>query len=391
MSYSILRNEKHKRINASRLYMHNERKNKNYSNQNIDLSKTHLNYHLKQPLGRYEKEFDRLKEENHLKGQVKETSVIVCELLMTSDKDFFDSIGENETKRYFQECYNFVAQYKNLGEENIISAVVHMDEATPHMHLSFIPVVDSVDRNGNPVRKVCASDYWKGKNSYGAMQDAFNKYVNSKGFKLERGEHSDRKHLTTEEFKKITNFETTQKTLKSITLDLPNTPNIKELKTSFFNRNEQIQKEIIDPKDKLIDKLYNDNIKLHKELEKQVYIVNMASQYKSENTHLWNENRRLENEKSNIKFETSYKLERLEVKYKKELKLVNTRANKLERALKDWSDAIELFAIFICKIAGVSFSDSFIREFERKHHICFNYEKQIQKIDGFKRKDDRKL
>ena len=130
MSYSILRNEKHKRSNASKSYMHNERKNKHYSNTNIDLNKTHLNYHLKQPLGRYENEFDRLKKENNLKGQIKETSVIVCELLMTSDKDFFDKIGENETKRYFKECYNFVSQYKNLGEENIISAVVHLDEFT---------------------------------------------------------------------------------------------------------------------------------------------------------------------------------------------------------------------------------------------------------------------
>ena len=78
----------------------------------------------------YENKFDRLKKENNLKGQIKETSVIVCELLMTSDKDFFDKIGESETKRYFKECYNFVSQYKNLGEENIISAVVHMDEFT---------------------------------------------------------------------------------------------------------------------------------------------------------------------------------------------------------------------------------------------------------------------
>ena len=51
MSYSILRNEKHKRSNASKSYMHNERKNKNYSNTNIDLSKSYLNYHLKKPLG----------------------------------------------------------------------------------------------------------------------------------------------------------------------------------------------------------------------------------------------------------------------------------------------------------------------------------------------------
>ena len=55
------------------------------------MSKTHLNYHLKKPLGRYEKEFDRMKEQNNLKGQIKDTSVIVCELFIIYDKDFFDS------------------------------------------------------------------------------------------------------------------------------------------------------------------------------------------------------------------------------------------------------------------------------------------------------------
>lgn len=391
MSYSILRNEKHKRSNASKLYMHNERKNKNYSNTNIDLSKSYLNYHLKKPLGRYEKEFDRLKEENHLKGQIKDTSVIVCELLMTSDKEFFDTIGKEETKRYFRECYNFVAEYKGLGKENIISAVVHMDEATPHMHLSFIPVVDSFDKHGNCIRKVCASDYWKGKNSYGNMQDAFNRYVNDKGFKLERGEPSDRKHLSTEEYKKLTNFEATQKTLNDITLDLPNIPNIKDVKARFFNRDEQIQKEIIEPKDKLIEQLYADNVKLHKELSKQTHLVDMASQYKKENSYLWNENNKLNKKCSDIEFESSYKIERIEIKFRKELNFFKTRTNQLESALKEWSEAIQLFAIFICKIVGVPFTDNLIKEFEKKHGICFDFEKQMKKLDKSKRKDDRKL
>lgn len=384
MSYSILRNEKHKRNNASKSYMHNERKNKNYSNTNIDLSKSYLNYHLKIPQGRYEKEFDRLKEENHLKGQIKDTSVIVCELLMTSDKEFFDSIGENETKRYFEECYNFVAQYKNLGKENIISAVVHMDEATPHMHLSFIPVVDGFDKQGNRIRKVCASDYWKGKNSYGNMQDAFNKYVNGKGFKLERGESSDRKHLSTEEYKKLTNFEATQKTLNDITLDLPNVPNIKDVKARFFNRDEQIQKEIIEPKDKLIEQLYADNVKLHKELSKQTHLVNMASKYKEENSYLWNENNKLNKKCSDIEFESSYKIERIEIKFRKELNFFKTRTNQLEKALKEWSEAIQLLAIFICKIVGAPFTDTLIKEFEKKHGICFDFEKQMKKLDKTK-------
>lgn len=346
---------------------------------------------MKKPLGRYEKEFDRLKEENNFKGQIKDTSIIVCELLMTSDKEFFDTIGEEETKRYFRECYNFVAEYKGLGKENIISAVVHMDEASPHMHLSFIPVVDSLDKYGNRIRKVCASDYWKDKNSYGNMQDAFNKYVNDKGFKLERGEPSDRKHLTTEEYKKLTNFEATQKTLKDITLDLPDVPEIKDIKNKFFNGYEKIQKEIIEPKDKLIEKLYSDNLKLHNELSKQANLVNMASQYKNENSYLWNENRKLEQKCSDIEFHSSHKVEVLEIKFKKELNFFKTRNTWLEKTLKDWSEAIQMLVLFVCKIANIPFFDTLIKEFEKKHNICFDFEKQMKKFDNSKRKDDLKL
>ena len=81
-----------------------------------------------------------------MKGQIKEVSNIVCEYIITSDKEFFDKIGDEETKRYFKTAYDFVCQYKNLGEKNIISAVVHLDERTPHMHLMFIPVVHTIKK-----------------------------------------------------------------------------------------------------------------------------------------------------------------------------------------------------------------------------------------------------
>ena len=44
----------------------------------------------------------------------------MCEMIFTSDKEFFDTIGMKETKRYFEESYNFICNYKNLGEKNII-------------------------------------------------------------------------------------------------------------------------------------------------------------------------------------------------------------------------------------------------------------------------------
>ncbi len=135
MSYAIIRNAKYKRENLKGIYRHNERKNKNYSNKNINEELSYLNYSLKDCTHSYEKEFDLLKEKYNLKGQIKTVSNIACEYIITSDKEFFDNIGEEEIKRYFETAYKFVCKYKDLGEQYILSAKVHMDEESPHMHL----------------------------------------------------------------------------------------------------------------------------------------------------------------------------------------------------------------------------------------------------------------
>ncbi len=117
MSYAIVRNEKLTRSQAHGSAVHNDRKAKNHSNKEIDISKTHLNYYLKKNELNYVKEFDKLKEKYDLKGQIRSNSIILCEMIFTSDENFFDKIGEQETRRYFEESYNFICNYKNLGEK----------------------------------------------------------------------------------------------------------------------------------------------------------------------------------------------------------------------------------------------------------------------------------
>ena len=102
MSYAIIRNTKYKRENLKGIFRHNERRNKNYSNENIDKEKSYLNYSLKSPQYSYEKEFERIRKEYNLKGQIKTVSNIVCEYIITSDKTFFETIGEDEARRYFE-------------------------------------------------------------------------------------------------------------------------------------------------------------------------------------------------------------------------------------------------------------------------------------------------
>ena len=197
-----------------KLAPHNERFKKKYANKNIDLSKTSQNYHLKLPKEKsYLKEYNRLIKENNLfQGQLHKNSIYVCEVILTSDNTFFNEIGKNETKRYFQECFKFMTEYKGIGKENILSAVVHLDEETPHMHLVYIPVVNSKDKKGNNIRKISASEFWKGKDSYKNLQNQFYKYITEKGFNLERGkENTNREHISTDDMKKLTNFYNTKK------------------------------------------------------------------------------------------------------------------------------------------------------------------------------------
>jgi Holliday junction resolvase-like predicted endonuclease len=211
MSYAIIRNAKYKMANLRSISRHNERRNQEYGNKDIDTSRSADNYHLRAPVERsYEREFERVRELNDLKGNLrltgKKQSNVACEFLITSDPAFFQDIGDGESRRFFQTAYEYASQ--KVGEKNILSAVVHMDETTPHMHLTYIPVVKGI-KKGQEIDKINCSEFWKGFNSYGVLQDEFHAYITSKGFDLERGVRNEsreekREHLVMEEYKLVT-------------------------------------------------------------------------------------------------------------------------------------------------------------------------------------------
>ena len=216
MSYAIIRNENYKMGQLALIYRHNERKNTNYSNKDINKQNSIKNYSIKSINTSYQKAFKNLKEQYNLKGQIKKVSNVMCELIITSDKYFFDLIGENETKRYFQMAYDFVKDYQNLGEQYIVSAKVHLDETTPHLHIVFIPVIHKFDKkSGKMVDKISCSEFWKGKDSYKKLQDSFYKCVKDNGFDLERGKSNNVEHLSTEKLKQITDYENIKSELKN--------------------------------------------------------------------------------------------------------------------------------------------------------------------------------
>ena len=137
--YAIMRFMKYKGPEIGKIEAHDERTKESYaSNPDIDPTRTHLNYHLVEPQGRYRAEAERQIREAGCRTRT--DSVRLVETVITATPEFFQGKSMKEMKAFFQEALEFIKQKQD--PDTIISAVVHMDETTPHMHLSFVPLTE---------------------------------------------------------------------------------------------------------------------------------------------------------------------------------------------------------------------------------------------------------
>ena len=135
--YAILRFAKYKGPEIGHIEAHNERTKEKYaSNPDVDTSRSHLNFHLVSPERKYRAEAEKQIAEASCRTQ--SDSVRVVESLVTASPEFFKGKKKSEIKAYFQEALDFIREHQD--PKTIISAVVHMDEKTPHMHLCFVPL-----------------------------------------------------------------------------------------------------------------------------------------------------------------------------------------------------------------------------------------------------------
>ena len=178
----------------SGIYNHNERVFKNHSNKDIDPSRSHLNYELtnRDKTQTYHKQIKEHINENRISSRgIRKDAVLCNEWVITSDKTFFESLDQEQTKKVFESAKNYFAE--KYGEANIAYASVHLDESTPHMHLGIVPMKDG---------KLSSKALFGNREKLREIQDELPKYLNEQGYNLQRGEvDSKKKHLKTEEFK----------------------------------------------------------------------------------------------------------------------------------------------------------------------------------------------
>ncbi|MDU2266888.1 MAG: MobV family relaxase [Clostridium celatum] len=194
MSYFACHVKKFKSNDVRGLQIHNQRESSNSKNNDIDSYRTILNYdlHNKDKIN-YNQRIKEIIAKGY-KGTkaIRKDATVMTSTIVTSDKLFFDKLSLKEQRRFFEEVYNFLKEC--YGEKNIVSAVVHMDETTPHMHLTAVPLTDDGKLSAKTIidRKFLRH-----------IQKAIPELLQSKGFDIERGvEGSAKGHTDTNEYKK---------------------------------------------------------------------------------------------------------------------------------------------------------------------------------------------
>ena len=248
-NYSVARVETYTRASIVKAERHNERKNKSYSNMNVDLTQTPNNVHYKKCESTYN---ERLKEmiddrEISLRG-LKDNAKVFDEIIFDINSDYFEKNGGYEfAKGFYEKAFHFAE--KEMGNDNIISAVMHADELNTalseeygkpiyhyHLHVVAIPVVKKeikwskrckdkslIGTTKEIINQVSHSKKWKSEQltdnfgnlvydengkaklikSYSLLQDRFFQYMSDSGYRgFIRGiKGSTKEHLSDLEFK----------------------------------------------------------------------------------------------------------------------------------------------------------------------------------------------
>lgn len=202
MSYSIVRVSKVKSgTNTTGIQKHVQRENNNYENEDIDHSKTHLNYDL---VNDNKQNFNNLIEEKieqnyTAKRKIRTDAVKHIDGLITSDNEFFNNQKPEDTKRFFEHAKEFLEQ--EYGKGNLLYATVHMDEKTPHMHYGVVPITDD--------GRLSAKEVVGNKKALTDFQDRFNEHVKQRGYDLQRGQSrqvTNAKHEQMSQYKQKTDY-----------------------------------------------------------------------------------------------------------------------------------------------------------------------------------------
>lgn len=184
--FCIMRTEKRKRTDLGGIQRENTRTATEYNNR-VNPGMDVFNVTLKES-SNWLQDIDN--EIRAAGAKSRSNSVLALDTIYTASPEFFQGKANTENDKFFQDCLKF--HESRFG--HIISAVVHYDETTPHLHVISVPLTKD--------NRLSARDVIGNKSKMSKTQDAFFEQV-GRGYGLERGIHMDgqekKEHISAQE------------------------------------------------------------------------------------------------------------------------------------------------------------------------------------------------
>ena len=184
--FCIMRTEKRKRTDLGGIQRENTRTATEYNNR-VNPGMDVFNVTLKES-SNWLQDID-----NEIRAagtKSRSNSVLALDTIYTASPEFFQGKANAENDKFFQDCLKF--HESRFG--HIISAVVHYDETTPHLHVISVPLTKD--------NRLSARDVIGNKSKMSKTQDAFFEQV-GRGYGLTRGIHMDgqekKQHISAQE------------------------------------------------------------------------------------------------------------------------------------------------------------------------------------------------
>lgn len=236
MSTLFATNENYSRSSTYGIYYHNMRIGKKYkdykSEENVFLVKPTKTY--------YQSLMDTLNNKtiknNFKPKQSKPLSEIIVRAI---GEDFYSKLNKEEQIQFFKNALKYVQD--KVGKENILSAVIHYDEERnlPHIHITYLPIITlkepiiKIDKETKQeitqIKELSGRKLWvkddngkDWKKGYKNFQDGIAKFLiedkqyGKLGLEKAMGVTNQRKKISTEEYKKITNWNTNKEIQKEM-------------------------------------------------------------------------------------------------------------------------------------------------------------------------------
>lgn len=184
--FCIMRTEKRKRTDLGGIQKENLRTATEYNNK-VSPGMDILNVTLRESNNWLQ---DINNEIKAVGAKARSNSVLALDTIYTASSEFFQGKTNEENDKFFRDCLQF--HENHFG--HIISAVIHYDETTPHLHIISVPLT--------PDNRLSARDVIGNKAKMSKTQDSFFEQV-GRSYGLERGIHMDgqekRQHISAQE------------------------------------------------------------------------------------------------------------------------------------------------------------------------------------------------